>query len=318
MKQIIKKVLGKIGRNLAFSEKESLNSMLLLAGKQRATTHNSYESIKELSSVEFKVFSQNGEDGIIDWLVSKLPMIPKSFIEFGVENYQESNTRFLLINKYWKGLVIDGDPANVQVIRQDSIYWQYNLKAVCSFITKDNINDIFKEAGFTGEIGILSIDIDGNDYWVWQAINTVNPAIIIAEYSSVLGDVYPVSIPYEANFYRHKAHYSGQYAGASIAALKHLAQEKGYVFIGTNAVGVNAFFVRQDLYPIVSNAIETITSYPVSSSDTRNELGELTFIRGRERLELIQNLPVVNVETGETFSLSVLIGVYSQEWLDLM
>lgn len=318
MKQIIKKVLGKIGRNLAFSEKESLNSMLLLAGKQLATTHNTYETIKELSTVEFKVFSQNGEDGIIDWLVSKLPMIPKTFIEFGVENYQESNTRFLLINKYWKGLVIDGDPANVQAIRQDSIYWQYNLKAVCSFITKDNINDIFKDAGFTGEIGILSIDIDGNDYWVWQAINTVNPAIIIAEYSSVLGDVYPISIPYEANFHRHKAHHSGQYAGASIAALKYLAQEKGYVFIGTNAVGVNAFFVRQDLYPLLADIINVKSCYPICSSDTRDEKGELTFIRGRDRFKLIQDLPVINVQTGEQVLLSVLGEVYSKEWLDLM
>lgn len=318
MKRIVKRILGKIGRNLVFSEKESLNTLMLLAGKQLSVTHNTYDSIKELSAVEFKVFSQNGEDGIIDWLVSKLPMIPKTFIEFGVESYQEANTRFLLMNKNWKGLIIDGDPKNIQAIRQDSIYWQYNLKAVCSFITKDNINDIFKEAGFTGEIGILSIDIDGNDYWVWQAINTVNPAIIIAEYSSVLGDLYPISIPYQADFYRHHAHYSGQYAGASIAALKYLAQEKGYVFIGTNALGVNAFFIRQDLYPPLSSAIETITSYPISSSDTRNEKGDLTFVRGSARLELIKHLPVVNVKTGEQHLLSALGELYSKDWLDLM
>jgi len=116
------------------------------------------------------VFSQWGEDGIIQYLISRLPWKIRFFVEFGVQDYSESNTRFLLVNDNWTGLVIDSSSESIKHIRSQEYYWKYDLTAVCDFVTIDNINKLIMGAGITGSIGILSIDIDGNDYWIWNAI----------------------------------------------------------------------------------------------------------------------------------------------------
>jgi hypothetical protein len=103
-------------------------------------------------------------------------------------------------------LVIDQNEESVRYIKNDPIYWQYNLKAVRRFITKDNINSLLVENGVQGEIGLLSIDIDGNDYWVWQAIDVISPAIVIVEYNFRFGMNKAITIPYDEYFDRAKAH----------------------------------------------------------------------------------------------------------------
>lgn len=144
--------------------------ILLLEGKAAAFRLGSLETLNVLSDAEFTVYSQRGEDGILEWLLQRVPIGSKRFIEFGVDRYVEANTRFLLLNRNWKGLVIDASPTNVAAIHDDPIYYSYGLTAVCSFVTRENINRLFLGAGFGGDIGVLSIDIDGNDYWVWEAI----------------------------------------------------------------------------------------------------------------------------------------------------
>ncbi len=183
---------------------------------------------------EFQVFSQWGEDGIIEYLVNKIGIENKTFIEFGVENYLESNTRFLLINRNWSGLVIDGSIENINNIKSQDIYWKYNLKVVCEFINKKNINSIFLQNNLQNEIGLLSIDIDGNDYWIWDSIDAINPIIVICEYNSVFGPSEKVSIPYDENFIRNKKHYSNIYYGASISAFNYLAEKKVYSMVAGN------------------------------------------------------------------------------------
>jgi len=200
-----------------------------------------------LSENEFRVFSQWGEDGIIHYLIHNVPIENKIFVEFGVENYTESNTRFLLQNNNWTGLIIDGSQDNINFIKNDPIYWRYNLKAECAFIDKENINTLIKNSGISGDIGLLSIDVDGNDYWIWEAINCISPRIVICEYNSIFGALAKVTVPYDKNFHRTKAHYSNLYYGASIAALTSLAEAKGYSLIGSNSAGNNVFFVRTDL-----------------------------------------------------------------------
>ncbi len=122
-----------------------------------------------------------GDDGIIQWLIHRIPGIRASFVEFGVETYVEANTRFLLVNDNWRGLVMEGSRRNVDAIRCDQISLRYNLKIVCAFVTAENINDFLSANGYSGEVGILHIDVDGNDYWVWQAITVIEPAIVIVE-----------------------------------------------------------------------------------------------------------------------------------------
>ena len=262
---------------------------------------------KNINDYEFRVSSQWGEDGIIQHLVQNIYIENKIFIEFGVENYTESNTRFLLQNDNWSGMIIDESKKNISFIKNDPIYWKHNLKAQCAFITKDNINDLIKENGIQGDIGILSIDIDGNDYWIWEAIDCISPRIIICEYNSHFGDIEKVSIPYDTSFIRAKKHYSNIYYGASIAALDFLARKKGYSLIGSNDAGNNAFFVRDDL---VSKFDVLAPDQAYKSSkfrEARDKNGKLTFDDIKSNLRIISNMEIVNVETKETIKVKNLL-----------
>lgn len=252
---------------------------------------------------EFKVFSQWGEDGIIQSLVTRIKIPNKIFVEFGVENYTESNTRFLLKNNNWSGLVIDGSEENIGYIKNDPIYWRYNLKAEYAFIDRDNINHLLSGNGISGDIGILSIDIDGNDYWVWEAIHCINPSIVICEYNSIFGPFAKVTIPYDKNFQRNKAHYSNLYYGASISALATLADKKGYSLAAYNSSGNNVFFVRNDL--LESMKIYSPEEAYVQSQfrESRDIRGNLTFLDFGQRFELIQGLEVYDIETGTNINI---------------
>jgi hypothetical protein len=252
--------------------------------------------ILSLSQAEFRVFSQWGEDGIIQRLVQVIPIDRRIFVEFGVQDYQESNTRFLLMHDNWAGMVIDGDQVNIDRIRQDEIFWRYNLKAECAFVKRDNINDLLKNNGVVGDIGLLSIDIDGNDYWVWEAIEAVKPRIAVVEYNSRFGPHRAVTVPYDASFTRARAHYSMIYYGASLPALVSLGARKGYDFVGANSAGNNAFFVRRDLRPS-SLPARTATEGFVASQfrESRGENGQLMFLTEDEEQRILKDLPLVEV-----------------------
>lgn len=246
---------------------------------------------------EFKVFSQWGEDGIIQHLIRNVSIGRKLFVEFGVENYQESNTRFLLTNNHWAGLVLDGSVSNIEFIKRDTIYWASNLKAEHVFITTGNINNVLGAAGITGDIGLLSVDIDGNDYWVWEAIDSISPRIVICEYNSHFGPKARVSTPYDPAFVRDSAHFSKIYYGASIAALDSLAQLKGYSLVASNGAGNNLFFVRNDVrgpLPVLSCA--QAYRRPVFR-EYHDERGNLTFEDFDTRLRHIGRLPVYDFVT---------------------
>ena len=248
-----------------------------------------------LNDYEFKVYSQWGEDGIIDYLMRKVDIKKNIFVEFGVENYLESNTRYLLVNKNWSGLVIDGDPANVSFIKADPIYWRQNLKADCAFITKENINELLKRNGLTGDIGLLSIDLDGNDYWVWREIEVISPRIVVIEYNYRFGADKAVTIPYDANFVRQKAHYSMIYFGASLKALVNLGKKKGYSFVGCNKNGINAFFVRTDVLGHLKE-LTTEEGYVAGNfREARNQDGQLSFINYEEEQSILKGLPLIEV-----------------------
>jgi hypothetical protein len=255
---------------------------------------------------EFKVYSQSGEDGIIQFLLSQVDVKDKRFIEFGVENYLESNTRFLALNNYWSGLVIDGSYENISFIKSDPIYWRCNIKADCEFITKENINDIFSRNGMTGEIGLLSIDIDGNDYWVWKAINNVNPSIIVAEYNSFFGCERQVTIPYNPSFVRSTAHYSNIYYGASISALTSLANERGYKLVASNKSGNNIFFVREDLMGTLRELSIGSAYREINFREAHDQRGNLMYTSFSEAKALIGGMKVYDIELDEEVFVSTL------------
>ena len=298
-------------RNLNSSETDKAD---ILVANLIIDTNNSKIIINNLQDVEFSVSSQWGEDGIIQWLVDKIPNLPNSFIEFGVENYLESNTRLLLIQRNWSGLVLDGSSSNINNIMNQDIYWRYNLIAKHAFVNSENINDLILNAGFNDEIGILSIDIDGNDYWVWDAITVVNPVLVVCEYNAVLGDLLPLTIPYSADFIRSKAHYSNLYFGASIQALIILAKRKGYTFIGTTSTGANAFFIKETYAHSITSLLKNVSAYPSKFREARDEKGDLQFTSGIYRKEIIKDLPFLNLNTGKVGPLSSFGEIYSSSW----
>jgi hypothetical protein len=259
-------------------------------------------NLPQLNENEFRVFSQFGEDGIIQFLLRRIGSVPKRFVEFGVEDYREANTRFLLLNDYWQGLVIDGSAANVQDIHRSGICWARSLTALHSFVTTKNINDLITQTGFSGDLGLLSVDIDGNDYWVWDAITCVNPVIVICEYNSIFGWRRQVSIPYDPQFVRRHAHYSQVYYGASLSALTRLAEQKGYALVGTNKAGNNAFFVRSDCLRALSSITPEAAFRASCFQEAVGEDGRLTYLNHQEQRALIAHLPLVDVETGATLT----------------
>ena len=139
MKKLLKKILNKIRKLLG------LEAGLVLSGKLLIEAHKNIRDVDSLDKVEFKIFSQWGEDGIIQYLISRIAIPNKIFVEFGVEDYTESCTRFLLMNDNWSGLVMDSSKADIDFIKQDDIYWRYDLKAMHSFVTRDNINQLIRQ-----------------------------------------------------------------------------------------------------------------------------------------------------------------------------
>lgn len=309
-KKLFDRLRTVIGTPEKYHEKHTVLQSRLIAQVNRNIVH-----LKDLSEVEFSGFSQWGEDGIIDWLIRKLPGIPQIFVEFGVEDYRESNTRLLLNLRNWRGLVIDGSIDHINSIKNQDVSWRFDLMANCAFIDRENINHLIKSSGIIGEIGLLSVDIDGNDYWVWQAIDIVSPVVVVCEYNAVFGDVHQISVPYRADFQRTKAHYSNLYFGTSLAALIELGKSKGYIFVGTNSAGCNAFFVRNDFASAVTDSITEIRAFPSSFREARDQSGQLTLASGNERLACILQLPVYDFSTQSVKRLEEMGNLYSANWL---
>ncbi len=295
---------------------DGLQRALVLQGRMASRQLAALGRIGSLADVEFRVSSQWGEDGIIEWLCQKLPGIARSFVEFGVYKYAEANTRFLLENRGWRGLVIDGDEEHMQALRGQPLHWRHDLTAVAAFVTAENINALIAGNGFAGPLGILSVDIDGNDYWVLEAIDCVDPAVIICEVNGMFGDLRAVTIPYRPDFRRMEAHWSGQYFGCSLAAARMLCDRRGYSFVGTNSTGVNAFFVRTDIAGPVLDALGEVRGWAPRHRDSCNVAGAPDFVRGVARGALVADLPVVDLASGRLVALAELHPLYSNGFLE--
>jgi hypothetical protein len=268
----------------------------ILLGELRAEQIRSKRKIANLADAEFSVFSQWGEDGILSWLVDTIEGKDNCFVEFGVEDFREANCRYLLMSRNWSGLIIDGGQSNVDAIKKDAISYKHDLQSVCSFITKENIVSLLTNAGYSSKLGVLSVDIDGVDYWVLEQIK--NPCdIIVVEYNAVFGDAL-VSVPYDPAFVRLEKHWSGTYWGASLAAFRFLLEPRGYTYVGTNSVGTNAFFVANEHAAETMARMDQVKTWPCKMREARLESGALAYKTYSEMRGEINHLPVVNVKTG--------------------
>ncbi|TSC98580.1 MAG: hypothetical protein Greene101449_916 [Candidatus Peregrinibacteria bacterium Greene1014_49] len=185
---------------------------------------------RRIPFIERREYSQNGEDGVIAAIFAMIGTTNRTYVEFGVEDGIECNTRYLFKHKGWKGLLMDGSHTNPSL----------NLHQ--EFITAENIEQLFVKYSVPKDFDLLSVDIDGNDYWVWKAITHNSPRVVIMEYNACIPYEPPVTVPYDPAFAWDKT----DYYGASLSALVSLARAKGYTLVGTDPNGVNAFFVRDD------------------------------------------------------------------------
>lgn len=192
----------------------------------------------------FKVFSQFEEDGLLLACIAALNLKSKVALEVGSNNCVNSNIANLILNHNWQGCFIDGDESNLNIGRK--FYkkalgnWQPQPQFKKAFVTAENINTIIAEFNGNKQIDILSIDIDGNDYWVWKAINVIKPSIVIIETHVEFG-LNNIIVPYDANYQYPGKH--PHYHGASPVAMQRLGESKGYKLVGANALGFNQIYV---------------------------------------------------------------------------
>ena len=238
----MKKISNLLKKFKSFRTSQKLNEVVLLNQGKILEELYSKKQAEKLSEYEWGVFSQWGEDGIIQFLVREVQIHNKTFIEFGVEDFSESNCRYLLMASDWQGFVIDGSDENISRLQNSYFYWRHDLQSIAAFIDKENINNLLKKSEFDRDLGILSVDIDGNDYHILETINVFEPRIIISEFNPYFGTEREISVPYDPKFDRTEKHYSNLYFGASIKAIEYVLSEKGYTLVGTGMTGGKCIF----------------------------------------------------------------------------
>lgn len=211
------------------------------------------------SDVEFRAYSQNGEDGILLYIFSLIGVEHRKAVEICAGNGIECNTANLVINHGWESLMIDGDATNVKQGQafyrrcRDTHAWQPKL--VAAWVTAENVNWLIADNGLSGDIDLLSLDLDGVDYWIWRAIEVAKPRVVVVEYNHLWGPEESVTVPYRPDFRSKQGPHSDNYFGASLRAFVSLASEKGYRLVGCQRYGFNAFFVKagigEDVLPTV-------------------------------------------------------------------
>jgi hypothetical protein len=207
-----------------------------------------YKEPKRLGAHEFQMFSQSGADGIVAEIFRRIGRASSVFVEFGVGDGLENNTTALLLQG-WSGIWIEASKRNIRQIRKElrPLIDERKLTVLAQFITKDNIVAHLEGCSLPHDPDLVSIDIDGNDYWVWEALlSRYAPRVAVVEYNALLGPSAPWVMEYNPAHARERV-IATSYYGASLKALEMLGRRKGYSLVGCDFLGVNAFFVRNDL-----------------------------------------------------------------------
>jgi len=222
-------------------------------------------SLPPIAETGFRVFSQFEEDGMLLFIFSVLGMTNKVFVEIGSDDGINSNSANLYFNFGWRGLFIDGNAASIKrgrrFFKKYPHNWFYQPKFLCAKVNRENINGLIENAGFKGEVGLLSIDIDGNDYWVWEALDIIDPQVVIIETHNEFG-MENIVVPYDPDYT-----YPGKhpiYHGASPVAMNKMARRKGYRLVGANELGFNFIFVKKGLVDelIPEVEVESLLRHP--------------------------------------------------------
>jgi len=256
MKRMLKKAFKRLGSPLleqlgsALETSNQTNeavSQKVLMQQYRLMAAQHPELLPDFRDAGFRKYSQFEEDGLLLYIFSLLKPLNRVCVEICAGDGRECNTANLIINHGWWGHLFDGDERKVKIGRtfyaRNKDTFVHPPRFTQAWITAENVNDEISKSGASGPIDLLSLDMDGVDYWVWKAIKVIEPQVVICETHNSIPPDKALTVPYEAEF----AFESRNFRGASLLAMAKLGKEKGYRLVGTHRFGFNAIFIKQGL-----------------------------------------------------------------------
>jgi mRNA-degrading endonuclease HigB of HigAB toxin-antitoxin module len=270
------------------------------------------KNISDIDQTNYKVFSQNGEDGIIQYLIKTLKLNYIKFVEIGTQDYLESNTRYIFQTMRCDGLIID-PLKNLETLVKKNIpkFWKNNLKIINKFATPENINSLLDNNNFQNDIDLFSLDVDGIDYWLINKLKKNISKIFIAEYNPYFGPELEITVPNINNFDRTSYHYSNLCWGVSLKSLIKIMTEKDYTFLGSNDLRNNAFFISNShIHKIKINKpkIENLFEFTNATyKESRDQNGKLTFIEPKKILYEIKDCEVIDLKSNKLVKIRELL-----------
>ncbi len=269
-----------------------LNRMSMAFARGAANKSNILIDSMIPSTWEFSSFSQNGEDGIVDFLLNHIKTPDRYFIEIGSSDGLENNSSYLAFVKKYSGLMIEGDYAKSYRAKKYLQSFNWGVKYLNAFITKDNIASIIENESVTQTPDYFSLDIDGIDYYVMDALfkSKFRPKIVCVEYNSSFGPAQSVTIKYQSNFNYWKAHPSHFYYGVSICGWRSLFKKHNYDFVSVDLNGVNGFFIDRtqfkDTLSAEFNSLDFVENFALRSRYKNTYLEQFGQIKNLEYHEI--------------------------------
>jgi hypothetical protein len=271
-----------------------LVSQIVIGGRKA-----DYPYYTSLWDAEYKIFSQWGEDGILDYICDVIELRKPKFLEIGVGDFSESNSRFMAYRRGASITAVDKDKSLLQSRAVNELQWRVHIQTICEEVTVGNAHEIQVQAAkFMGGIDILSLDIDSIDYWILKRLELDNIKVIVVEYNPCFGFKKRVTVPLESYKSRFHEGDSGAYYGASLSAFIYILTRQGFAFLGTNSECTNAFFVESSLggkFPFTANP--TLAQYvDCRIRDSRNSLGKKDFLSQNEYRNTLANKVLFDLE----------------------
>lgn len=276
LKKVLKRNLRSIFEELktviGFHPDDEAAAQKMLIQQYRLLSARGNEWLPKIEDVGFRKYSQFEEDGILLYIFSLVPPINRICVEICAGDGRECNTTNLIINHGWWGHLFDGNEQNVKsgkvFFAQNKDTFLHPPQFTKAWVTAEDVNKQLADSGVSGSIDLLSLDIDGMDYWVWKAITVIEPQVVVCETQNLIPPDRALTVPYDPKF----VFKSENFRGASLAAMCKLGREKGYRLIGTHRFGFNAFFMKngvgEEFFPEVD---VTFCVQDFYSDSARNE-----------------------------------------------
>lgn len=289
------------------------DKMLLAIGRLMASNQiTNMDKIKCLSDAEFKVFSQWGEDGILNYVFEVLGLSKPRIMEVGASDFIECNSRFAAEHRNASVYAVDLNSKLKNTVQAMDLSWKNHIFPVQAKITPENIQSHEKQANeLMFGIDLVSFDIDGNDYWCLEKMLLKNVSAVVVEVNPLFGDKINVTVPRDDSFERTKSHFSNLFFGMSYKASQTLLGKKGFTCIGSNLAGNNIFFVRKEFVDkfeqILNDGVPTVWVNDWNVRESRDKEFSLSYLSNGDRLNQILECTVFDLDLNQNIILRDLL-----------